>query len=537
MNTGTTCFAVHTLPERQRCNFVLTAHDCVANMNLINYLGWHYCMEEIRSHFNSFWSVLGMLLITIYVFWMMQMAVHHYFCPTLKVIADAFRLNESTAGVTILAIANGSPDLFTAIASRLDSSRFSFLACMAQTMFLHTFVAGMVILTRPFSMEPNYYLRDFGFLFLNTAYMDFIHKRPDGITWLKALPSGFIFLGYVAVALIDQHLLKARIRQLEKKQDPSVGDVQLGELKPQDTLPLNRYVIDRTADRQGGRHHRVFQQFWGTVGEFDKERFRQGTILLKVYLIVKQPIDMILRILIPVVDMEKPLYGWSKLLFSLQVVLVPTYTAYIIVRGHTILGTAAYIVTLMIMVPVALIICFLTRTDTPPRFFRYTSVIGFLATVFLIYCLTSEVNAMFFTLATVLKVSQEFALATVICWAMYSNDLVANIALAYQGWPRMAFTATFSSPVFGTFVVLALPLIVEAFLKAPAKINPSEGHFGETACIFVEVGLLFSMLAALTNNFKMRRACGFLLVSYYLFFFGVLVLLEKGVIHGYGVDG
>jgi len=72
-----------------------------------------------------------------------------------------------------------------------------------------------------------------------------------------------------------------------------------------------------------------------------------------------------------------------------------------------------------------------------------------MAAVFLIFCLTTEVNAMFFTMATILQVSQEFSLATAICWALSSNDLVANLSLAHQGWPRMAMTATFSAPVFG----------------------------------------------------------------------------------------
>lgn len=101
------------------------------------------------------------------------------------------------------------------------------------------------------------------------------------------------------------------------------------------------------------------------------------------------------------------------------------------------------------MIPVTLIVFWLTRTDTPPRFFRYTSAMGFLAVVFLIFCLLAEVNAMFYTLATVVHMSQDFALATVICWALSSNDLVTNLLLAKQGWSNMAFTATFSAPVFG----------------------------------------------------------------------------------------
>jgi len=96
----------------------------------------------------------------------------------------------------------------------MQSSKYTFLVCMSQAMFLHIFVAGVVILTKPFNMEPNYYIRDFGFLFLNVAYMDYIHKRPNGINWVLALPSSFIFVGYVLVAIIDQHLLMARIRSM-----------------------------------------------------------------------------------------------------------------------------------------------------------------------------------------------------------------------------------------------------------------------------------------------------------------------------------
>ncbi|XP_017068643.1 mitochondrial sodium/calcium exchanger protein [Drosophila eugracilis] len=535
MHEQTVCTLVHDLPVTQQCHFVKNTADCLANMKLINYLTWHYCKVDIRSRFNAFWIVLGMLIVSIYVFWMMQVTINYYFCPILKVIADSLRMNESTAGVTVMALANGSPDLFTSMASRMQMSKYTFLSCMSQAMFLHIFVAGLVILTRPFNIEPNYYMRDFGFLFLNIVYMDYIHKKRNGINWLMAIPGACIFVGYVIVAVIDQHLLMARIQKLERRA-LEVGEVlQLEELKPQTKLPLRRHEIDRHSLRQGGRHKLIFRQFWNTVAEFDLERFRKGTLMVKIYLVTKQPIDMVLRILIPVVDMEKPLYGWSKLLYSLQVIIVPTYIAYIILPAEKIAGIDIYLFILIFVVPLSILIFFLTRTDTPPRFFRYTSPMGFLATVFLIFCLTAEVNAMFFTLGTIMYVSQEFSLATAICWAISSNDLVTNLSLAYQGWPRMALTATFSAPVFGSFVFLALPLVVHTLVSAPDNVHLSEGAFGETVCIFLEVGMGFNMLSALTTNFKLRRACGFLLVSYYVFFIMVLVLLEKGVIHAYGV--
>jgi len=76
MREETTCRKVHDLPETRRCHFVLNTPDCVTNMNFINYLGWHFCKVDVGNGFNTFWSVVGMLLMAIYVFWMMQMTIN-----------------------------------------------------------------------------------------------------------------------------------------------------------------------------------------------------------------------------------------------------------------------------------------------------------------------------------------------------------------------------------------------------------------------------------------------------------------------------
>lgn len=86
-----------------------------------------------------------------------------------------------------------------------------------------------------------------------------------------------------------------------------------------------------------------------------------------------------------------------------------------------------------------------------------------------------------------------------------------------------------------TFAFLALPLLFHSIKVYPNNLQAKEGSYGETVCIFLEVGLLFSLLSAMTTNFKMRRACGFLLVAYYLFYLGVLILLETNCIYSYGV--
>ncbi|KAH8316532.1 hypothetical protein KR067_009802 [Drosophila pandora] len=543
---GDSCSNVNALPAPQRCDYVVNTKDCTTNMYLFNYLVWHYCHLDTRNKFNTFWSVLGMMIILIYIFWMMQLAIIHYFVPLLKSVADALRLNESTAGVTVLAIANGSPDLFTSLASGLPYSSNTFLSCVSVTMFLHIFVAGMVMLIDPFYVEANYFMRDFGFLFLNTAYMDYLHKRQDGIGIGHTIPAALIFIAYVITAVVDQQLLKHQVRVLERKRSTANSDYDdydnelLGALLPQTQLPIRRPAITREPLDKGHRNKYLFSQFWRSIFYFDFERFRNGTLLKKIYLVLKEPIEMALRLLIPVVDVEQPLHGWSKLLYVIQMNLVPLYCSYILcevlhVRMMPKVNLPVCIVVWLVMCPLSIMVFLCTRTDTRPKLFRFTWIFAFLGSILLIFILTSELYAMFFALSTVMGMSLQFSIATVICWALQSNDLVISLNLAHQGWPRMAFTASFSSPVFTTFAFLALPLLARSIKAYPNNFHPKEGSYGETVCIFLEVGLFFSLLSAMTTNFKMRRACGFLLVAYYLFFVGVLILLETNSIHSYGV--
>ncbi|KAH8233511.1 mitochondrial sodium/calcium exchanger protein isoform X1 [Drosophila bipectinata] len=540
------CINVNQLPEPQRCHYVLNTNDCTSNMNLVNYLDWHYCHLDTRNKFNTFWSVLFMAILLIYIFWMMQLAIIHHFCPLLKSIADALRLNESTAGVTVLAIANGSPDLFTTIAAGLPISSNSFLSCAAVTMFLHIFVAGLVMLTNPFYVEANYFIRDFGFLFVNTAYMDYLHKRREGIGLEHTIPAALIFIFYVATAVVDQQLLKSQVKALERKRSSFYDDYDdydnelLENLMPQTQLPIRRHTVIRHSHTSGHRNKHLFLQFWRSIFLFNFARYREATFLVRAYLILKEPIEMALRLLIPVVDVEQPLHGWSKLLYVIQINLVPTYCSYILGEAVRVqmmpkINLPICFVVWVAVFPLSVIVFFCTRTDTRPKIFRFTSIFAFLGSILIIFILTSELYAMFFTLSTIMQMSHQFSTATVICWAVQSRSLVTNLNLAHQGWPRMAFTATFSSPVFTTFAFLALPLLFQTIKAYPDRYQPSEGSYGETACIFLEVGMFFSLISAMTTNFKMRRACGFLLVTYYLFYVGVLILLETQCIHPYGV--
>ena len=53
----------------------------------------------------------------IYLFLALGLTADAFFVPILTRISDILGLNESVAGITLVALGNGAPDIFSAIAS------------------------------------------------------------------------------------------------------------------------------------------------------------------------------------------------------------------------------------------------------------------------------------------------------------------------------------------------------------------------------------------------------------------------------------
>ena len=76
------------------------------------------------EYFDSLFSVL-LKTVTL----TMLLFVSLSFCPALKVMSQVLRLSQNVAGVTLLALGNGSPDIFSAFAAiNQDEDKKSSLA-------------------------------------------------------------------------------------------------------------------------------------------------------------------------------------------------------------------------------------------------------------------------------------------------------------------------------------------------------------------------------------------------------------------------
>jgi Ca2+/Na+ antiporter len=85
---------------------------------LVNYLSIYYCeLGYARYHLET-WRMIAMVFILLWLFVLFMMlgsTADDFFSPALIVLSTKMNLTQRTAGVTLLALGNGAPDLFSVI--------------------------------------------------------------------------------------------------------------------------------------------------------------------------------------------------------------------------------------------------------------------------------------------------------------------------------------------------------------------------------------------------------------------------------------
>ena len=87
---------------------------CRVRGSLVDYRVLRACMRMRGARVTS---VAVMCLVVALVFWILGDTAERYFCPVVRTLADRWNLAPATAGVTLLALGNGAPDVFASLAA------------------------------------------------------------------------------------------------------------------------------------------------------------------------------------------------------------------------------------------------------------------------------------------------------------------------------------------------------------------------------------------------------------------------------------
>lgn len=191
---------------------------------------------------------LGLLFSTIGI------AASDFFCINLSTIANILGMSESMAGVTFLALGNGSPDVFSTFAAMsTNSGSLAVGELIGAAGFISAVVAGSMALVRPFRVARKSFVRDVGFFIVAASFsMLFL---ADGYLhlWECAVMVAFYVFYVITVVIWHWYLGRRRLsteREGLARQAYLVAEEEAPEIRVEADDPIGHAHRGRSASRR-----------------------------------------------------------------------------------------------------------------------------------------------------------------------------------------------------------------------------------------------------------------------------------------------
>jgi hypothetical protein len=140
-NAGDDCSTDHLSQASNQCAYVQSS--CGDSVNFIDYLSLLYCNKT----YGFAWPLLVLWLVLLIS--LLATTADYYFVPALEFLSfEVLELSPEVAGITLLALGNGAPDVFGALAGIAGQDDFEVAlgALAGASIFISSVVLGTVLL-------------------------------------------------------------------------------------------------------------------------------------------------------------------------------------------------------------------------------------------------------------------------------------------------------------------------------------------------------------------------------------------------------
>lgn len=213
------------------CQYVKDACD---KYEFFNFMNFRFCTLEANTGLNNFIFIATMvvldhakIILVLISFMVLGSVAETYLTPVLTLISDSLDLSETISGVTLLAFANGAPDILAVIsaAGGDDGIYIAVGNLFGACLFAITLVVGRCIglCPKPIVMEPQFWNRDLIFYFITLCLV-----LAYGIIGHITLPLSLAFFGIygvyllVVIYVIEHHPAKFQKKQRRRRTGQSI---------------------------------------------------------------------------------------------------------------------------------------------------------------------------------------------------------------------------------------------------------------------------------------------------------------------------
>lgn len=503
--------------HRSKCCYIRSQSKC-GSQGYIDYLKIFFCVFGESP-------ALGHLVLSIWLFvlfYLLGDTAASYFCPSLDSLSKFLKLSPTMAGVTLLSLGNGAPDLFSSIVSftRSNNGDFGLNSVLGGAFFVSSFVVGTICVligSRDVSIDRNSFIRDMVFLLVALCCLGLIIFVGKVTIWfaLCYLSIYLLYVGFLSVSHFFCRKKPLSDQILRSRED-------LAEMG----VPLLSYIADEKLSEKKTAQE---QEFKIVILDSPKKQPSCFSVLLSI---VGLPLYLPRRLTIPVVCEEK----WSRPCAVVSTAIAPVLLTELYCSHYS--GSKRnlilYIISGLIGVILGILAYLTTEKSHPPKKFSLVWLLGgFTMSVTWTYIIAQELVSLLISLGNIFGISPSVLGLTVLAWGNSLGDLIANVTVAVHGGndgAQIALSGCYAGPLFNTVIGLGVPLVISSLAEYPGVyIIPSDNSLLETLG-FLMVGLLWALVIMPKKKMRLDKLVGGGLLAIYLCFLSLRLARVFGVL-------